>query len=298
MGRVLGPDGDRIMALRMSKGWSQEQLAQMADLNARTIRRVEAGNSVSFEALRSIAGVFGLEVCELMEGSANAGGGRLRRIVSAEIFAPLLGWCQPYAPAAKGLMASFALILLGASAISLAPLLVETDGESPIVDSFQSFTSSAPPIPVVRTGPVAKVLNEMRVSMIRGSRSLQPAGAVPGNTPAIPDPVAAKPAPQNHTAPVAEHPNTPTPSQAIQTTSAIQTIAGAVHTHWLTDLAQPGLTMTGYTGQFPSSEMSRPGSAGRGSAGGSNVLGRTFVRSGKSTAWFFGKVGGSIKRAF
>ena len=56
MGSILRPDGNKIRALRIQKGWPQEQLAWIADVSPRTIQRVEAGGNASFETLRSMAG--------------------------------------------------------------------------------------------------------------------------------------------------------------------------------------------------------------------------------------------------
>jgi len=47
-----------VKSLRLEKRWSQEQLAQLSDLNVRTIQRVEKGKSVGAETLKSLASVF------------------------------------------------------------------------------------------------------------------------------------------------------------------------------------------------------------------------------------------------
>lgn len=47
-----------ISQLRLNKGWSQEQLAEFAGLSLRTVQRVEKGQTVDIETLKSLAAVF------------------------------------------------------------------------------------------------------------------------------------------------------------------------------------------------------------------------------------------------
>ena len=54
-----------VKSLRQKNNWSQEQLAQLSGLNIRTIQRVEKGDSVGIETLKSLAAVFEVEVSEL-----------------------------------------------------------------------------------------------------------------------------------------------------------------------------------------------------------------------------------------
>jgi len=55
-----------VKSLRLQKNWSQEQLAQLSDLNVRTIQRVEKGESVGTETLKSLAAVFEISTDELI----------------------------------------------------------------------------------------------------------------------------------------------------------------------------------------------------------------------------------------
>jgi len=55
----------RVRSLRLERGWSQEQLAQMAGLNIRTIQRIERGHKAGLESLKSLAAVFEVELSEL-----------------------------------------------------------------------------------------------------------------------------------------------------------------------------------------------------------------------------------------
>lgn len=47
----------QIRLLRLQKGWSQEQLAELAGLSTRTIQRIERGAKASPETLKCIASV-------------------------------------------------------------------------------------------------------------------------------------------------------------------------------------------------------------------------------------------------
>jgi transcriptional regulator with XRE-family HTH domain len=57
--------------LRLNKHWSQEQLAQLSGLNVRTIQRVEKGESVGLETLKSLAAVFEITTDELIDAIEN-----------------------------------------------------------------------------------------------------------------------------------------------------------------------------------------------------------------------------------
>jgi transcriptional regulator with XRE-family HTH domain len=54
-----------IQKLRIEKGWSQSQLADLAGLNVRTIQRIEGGSQASTESLKAIAAVFEIDFNEL-----------------------------------------------------------------------------------------------------------------------------------------------------------------------------------------------------------------------------------------
>lgn len=54
-----------VRNLRLERGWSQEQLAQMSGLNIRTIQRIESGQKAGLESLKSLAAVFEVELSEL-----------------------------------------------------------------------------------------------------------------------------------------------------------------------------------------------------------------------------------------
>jgi len=53
---------EQVKVIRKEKSWSQDQLAEAADLSLRTIQRVERNGKCSSETLLAIAGAFDIEV--------------------------------------------------------------------------------------------------------------------------------------------------------------------------------------------------------------------------------------------
>lgn len=51
-----------VRKLRLRKGWSQDQLAELADVSVRTIQRIERGHAPSLETARALAAVFEVDV--------------------------------------------------------------------------------------------------------------------------------------------------------------------------------------------------------------------------------------------
>ena len=58
-----------IQKLRLQRGWSQQQLAELSDLSVRTIQRIEQGKGASTESLKSLAAVFEIDFSTLQSGS-------------------------------------------------------------------------------------------------------------------------------------------------------------------------------------------------------------------------------------
>ncbi|MEC9261124.1 MAG: helix-turn-helix transcriptional regulator [Pseudomonadota bacterium] len=54
-----------MKSLRLTRHWSQDQLAQLSHLNVRTIQRIEKGGGAGLETLKSLASVFEISVDEL-----------------------------------------------------------------------------------------------------------------------------------------------------------------------------------------------------------------------------------------
>ena len=58
-----------VQKLRLQKGWSQQQLADLSGLSVRTIQRIEQGQSASVESLKSLAAVFEIDFSTLQESA-------------------------------------------------------------------------------------------------------------------------------------------------------------------------------------------------------------------------------------
>ena len=54
-----------VQKLRLQRGWSQEQLAELSGLSVRTIQRIERGLPASNETLKSLASVFEIDFSSL-----------------------------------------------------------------------------------------------------------------------------------------------------------------------------------------------------------------------------------------
>jgi DNA-binding XRE family transcriptional regulator len=65
------PDRQRstmiLRKLRIQKGWSQEQLAELTGLSVRTIQRIERGAQASLESANALAAVFQVEVATFIQ---------------------------------------------------------------------------------------------------------------------------------------------------------------------------------------------------------------------------------------
>src|SRR5512136_2732259 len=71
MGTRLNFDGMKIRALRIERGWTQEQLAEIAGISARTIQRAEAASCAAFETLKAIAAAFETDFAQLLKPEAH-----------------------------------------------------------------------------------------------------------------------------------------------------------------------------------------------------------------------------------
>lgn len=68
----FNPDGARIRVLRIQRGWTQEQLAEIAGISARTVQRAESANRASFETVKAIAGAFETDFGKLINLGAQS----------------------------------------------------------------------------------------------------------------------------------------------------------------------------------------------------------------------------------
>jgi transcriptional regulator with XRE-family HTH domain len=60
-----------IQKLRLQRGWSQEQLAEISGLSVRTIQRLERGQTASVESLKALAAAFEIDFSDLREPDMN-----------------------------------------------------------------------------------------------------------------------------------------------------------------------------------------------------------------------------------
>jgi len=56
-----------IQKLRLQRGWSQEQLADLSGLSVRTIQRLERGQPASVESLKALGAAFEIDFSDLKE---------------------------------------------------------------------------------------------------------------------------------------------------------------------------------------------------------------------------------------
>ena len=61
-----------IQKLRLQRGWSQEQLADLSGLSVRTIQRLERGQTASVESLKALGAAFEIDFSELKEPDMNS----------------------------------------------------------------------------------------------------------------------------------------------------------------------------------------------------------------------------------
>ena len=73
-----------IQKLRLQRGWSQQQLADLSGLSVRTIQRIEQGQVASTESLKSLAAVFEIDFSKLQEPGMNTTAPALTAAFDAE----------------------------------------------------------------------------------------------------------------------------------------------------------------------------------------------------------------------
>lgn len=74
-----------LQKLRMDRGWSQEQLAELSGISARTIQRIENGHNAGLDTLNSLAAAFDTDVATLT-ASRGENGSSMRGAVDAGAF--------------------------------------------------------------------------------------------------------------------------------------------------------------------------------------------------------------------
>ena len=82
-------DSKKLKALRGSKNWTQQHLAEVCGLSMRTIQRVEKDGVASNETVAAYAAIFELEATELLI-TVEHFEGRDRQVVMAPLMVGLL----------------------------------------------------------------------------------------------------------------------------------------------------------------------------------------------------------------
>ena len=82
-----------LKKIRLEHNWSQEQLATITGVSARTIQRIENGHPPSLETLKALAAGFGTSVDELRSKvSETEGGSEGSESEEAHLVTPLKQW--------------------------------------------------------------------------------------------------------------------------------------------------------------------------------------------------------------
>ncbi len=143
MGSRLNPDGAKIKALRVQRGWTQEQLADIAGVSCRTVQRAEAAGCAAFETIRSLASALDLDFDQLLTvGTANS---QVQLELPPES-AIVQGETDPSSPPVISYRYSWARLQVAAVAL-IAGLI--TGGI--LVHRFHTFSS--PDFPAPQPGP-------------------------------------------------------------------------------------------------------------------------------------------------
>ena len=59
-------DADKVKSLRLEKGWTQEQLAELCDISVRTVQRIEKTGTASLDTSGALAAVFETDRTEIL----------------------------------------------------------------------------------------------------------------------------------------------------------------------------------------------------------------------------------------
>jgi len=72
--RLMDISSERVREARMARGWTQQQLAEIANLSLRTVQRVETQSVASNETVSALSAVLEIPRTELMTLSPNQPG--------------------------------------------------------------------------------------------------------------------------------------------------------------------------------------------------------------------------------
>src|SRR5262245_52335069 len=74
-------DGQRVTATRVARGHTQEQLAALAELDVKTVRKAEQGKRLDIETLSRLAAALDVELNRLVRAGGTHAEGAAREVV-------------------------------------------------------------------------------------------------------------------------------------------------------------------------------------------------------------------------
>lgn len=128
-----------VKSLRLKKHWSQEQLAQLSGLNVRTIQRVEKGDNVGMESLKSLAAVFEISPDELLAAINNENGQQPKGATPSNAEETALQKAKDKAKLIKYFYA-FTAYLIAMFLLFILPNYNDGENTGPLVVVFLSFS--------------------------------------------------------------------------------------------------------------------------------------------------------------
>ncbi len=302
MENMLKPDGTKIRILRIQRGLQQQDLARIAGVRSRTVQRLEEGGNSSHKVLGSLASALEVNLDELCHG-----GGSARKMVAVprtcrgrikDGIHAIFDNCYPFLPACRMMAVSSALVMVAALAIRLSPMLVEEEGEA----TFGSAHLPSALVALANQSSSQAASSKSRLSREEKTKATQIAGN------AIPMRMLTAPS-----APMLETTPTSVPVRQQQYATHPQSSSATNYMEWLASLAESypstsiniGIHSQEATSlpklqkpQLPNYVRFAPESSGTGDGDGAGIITRSIIKSGKSTAALFTKIGGSVKRAF
>jgi transcriptional regulator with XRE-family HTH domain len=168
----LNPDGTKIRTLRIQRGWTQEQLAEIAGISSRTVQRAETSNCAAFETLRAIAGAFETDFDQLLQPETGVALESGMQIVTPED----LPRSEPeFEPIAVEQPAARTRTLFAVASFALAAGMVAGIILTSRLDRREGSYASVPKIASVNPPPIKQAYRPPQPRM-----DLQPANPVAG----------------------------------------------------------------------------------------------------------------------
>ena len=218
MATKLNPDSAKIKALRVQRGWTQEQLAEIAGVSPRTIQRAETANCAAFETMRAIAGAFETDFDQLIKTDApDYPGPDMESAQPEPVVSSAFGMAGPAALAQPAPAYRRAWITFGIAGFALAAGLVAGIG---FTSRLNRISESYSPPPVLLAMPAQHA---------QASQTSPRSAAVPMETAEAPQTAEARKTVRNHSTAgavqdrnhpaVERHPETSIPVAQVATVS-------------------------------------------------------------------------------